>query len=335
MPKQKLLILDGNALVHRAFHALPSTMSTKSGIPTNAIYGFLAIFIKALKDIKPTHIAISFDVSKHTFRNDLYPEYKANRVKQPDELYTQFPYIKEIIKYFNINIFEKEGFEADDVIGTICNKLENNKDLETIILTGDKDTLQLIDNNTKIYTFKIGISDTIIYDRDEVKNRVGIYPEQVIDYKALRGDPSDNIPGVKGIGEKTAVELLNKFNDLNNLYKNIDLGTTEGITPRILNLLKDQKENAFLSYKLSTIDKNIDIDFNLENCKIKDFNLEKIRDIFIELEFKTLLERVLQLTDGNNMPKVKQMATDLNNSLEKNIINYVFLKTEKEIKDFF
>lgn len=326
MSKKRLLILDGNALVHRAFHALPSTMSTKLGLQTNAIYGFVSIFIKALKDIKPTHVAVSFDVSKHTFRNDLYVEYKANRVKQPDELYAQFPYIKEIVKDFNIKIFEKEGFEADDVIGTICNRLEDDKDLETIILTGDKDTLQLVDKNTKIYTFKTGISDVVIYDRDEVKNKMGVYPEQIIDYKALRGDQSDNIPGVKGIGEKTAVDLLNRFNNIQNLYKNIDKSDVKDITPRVLKLLQDQKESAFLSYKLSTIDKNIDINFSLDDCIIKPIDLENLRDLFIKLEFKTLLDRVLQFENKN-------IVENKNVESKKNSLEYIFLRTNTEIDD--
>jgi len=325
--KKKLLILDGNALVHRAFHALPQTMSTKSGLQTNAIYGFVSIFIKALKDIKPTHIAICFDVSKKTFRNDLFNNYKANRVKQPDELYLQFPYIKEIIKAFNIKIFEKEGFEADDIIGTVCDKLKDDKDTEIIVLTGDKDTLQLISNNIKVYTFKTGISDIVIYDRDTVKDRMGIYPEQVIDYKALRGDQSDNIPGVKGIGEKTAVELLNKFGNINNLYKSIESNSiSDEIKPRILGLLKSQKEQAFLSYNLSKIDKNVNIEFNLEECIIKPIDLERLRKIFIDLEFKTLLDRILEL---DIIPKPE------NKNIQGNNTEYIFLKNDGDILKVF
>lgn len=326
MQKGKLLILDGNALVHRAFHALPETMSTNSGLQTNAIYGFVSIFIKALKDIKPTHVAVCFDVSKKTFRNDLYIEYKANRVKQPDELYLQFPYIKEIVKNFNIKIFEKEGYEADDIIGTICNKLRHNKNIDVVILTGDKDTLQLVGDNIKVYTFKMGLSDIIIYDKDTVKNKLGIYPEQVIDFKALRGDQSDNIPGIKGIGEKTAVALLNKFGSINNLYESIDKNIVDNtIKPRVLELLKSQKDIAFLSYQLSVIDQNVDINFNLDDCIIKPINLEKMRELFMFLEFKTLLDRILQL---DIIPKQDNNKNIINS---KENISYIFLKNDDDI----
>lgn len=332
--KQKFLILDGNALIHRAFHALPSTMITKEGIPTNAIYGFVSAFLKVLNDIEPEYVAVCFDVKKETFRNEIYKEYKANRIKQPDELYAQFPHIKEVVECFNIKIFEKEGFEADDVIGTICKKFDNTN-IETIILTGDKDTLQLVDKDTKVYTFKTGISEVLVYDELMVKEKMGVTPNQVIDYKALRGDPSDNIPGVKGIGEKTASDLLNKYNTLENLYKNIENGNVEGITERILNLLKDQKELAFLSYKLSTIERNVDIDFNLEDCKKIDFNIEKLRELFIKLEFRTLLERVLK-TDKSNTHNSEEKNTkeSLKKINQENNKNNIILEKEKDIELF-
>ena len=202
---EKLLIIDSNALIHRAFHALPDTMKNSEGLQTNAIYGVTSILIKILKEIKPSHIVDCFDVKKKTFRNDLYKDYKANRKKQPQELYDQIPYIKKILSAFNIKILEKENYEADDVMGTVVSKI---KGIEKIILTGDKDTFQLIDSETSILTFKKGISDTFTYNIGNIKEITKLNPDQVIDYKALRGDSSDNIPGISGIGEKTAIKLL-------------------------------------------------------------------------------------------------------------------------------
>ena len=326
--KQKLLILDANALVHRAFHALPPTMMAQDGTPTNAIYGFTSVLIKVLKEIKPTHIAVCFDVAKKTFRNDIYPEYKATRVKQADELYVQFPIIKEIVNAFNIKIFEKEGYEADDLIGTISKIIEKNT--EVVVLTGDKDTLQLVDDQIHVLTFKKGLSETLEYDSKVVEELIGVRPDQIIDYKALRGDPSDNIPGVKGIGEKTAVEILKEFNSIENLYKEIENGNSGKITPRILNLLKEQKENTFLSYKLATIKLDVETDFNLDNCKLGDFDLNKIHELFIKLEFKTLLDRVLQLQNKNDNNIVGAHC----NAPTKNKNNYKILKTEQEVLEF-
>lgn len=329
--KQKLLILDANALVHRAFHALPPTMMAKDGTPTNAVYGFTSVLIKVLKDIKPTHIAVCFDVAKKTFRNEIYSEYKATRTKQADELYVQFPIIKEIIGAFNLNIFEKEGYEADDLIGTISKLVEQNTDV--VILTGDKDTLQLVNNQTHVLTFKKGLSETLEYDEKIVEEIMGVRPDQIIDYKALRGDPSDNIPGVKGIGEKTAVEILKEFNSVENLYKNIESGNNGKITPRILNLLKEQKENAFLSYELATIKLDVETSFDLDNCVVRDFDLNKMHDLFIKLEFKTLLDRVLQLQNKNN-DNDSVGINDLNQQNKNGTYKYQHLKTENEISDF-
>src|SRR4030042_4231747 len=245
MSKQKFILIDGNALVHRAFHALPP-LTTKEGELVNAVYGFLTIFFKALKEIKPTYVAVTFDLAKKTFRNEMYAEYKATRVKAPQEPYDQIPKIKELLKLFNVPIYELEGFEADDVIGTICHlKTVNRPDIETMIVTGDLDTLQLIDDNTKVYSLKRGLSDTIIYDEKNVQQRFnGLKPNQMIDYKALKGDPSDNIPGVKGIGEKTAINLLKQFETLDNLYKNID---SKKISESVREKLIDHKEEAYLS----------------------------------------------------------------------------------------
>ncbi len=224
MKKLKYMLVDGNALIHRGFHAILG-LATKKGEPTGAVYGFTMILLRAIADIKPTHIACTFDLQDPTFRHKQYKEYKATRVKAPQELYDQIPRVKEVVKTLNIPIFEKKGFEADDVLGTLSAEIykEHGKDAEIIIATGDLDTLQLVNGNIKVYTLKKGISDTAIYDEKAVRARYGLNPNQMVDYKALRGDPSDNIPGVKGIGEKGAVELIKHFHSIDKLYEKLHI----------------------------------------------------------------------------------------------------------------
>ncbi len=297
--KEKFIIIDGNALLHRAFHALPP-LTTKDGILVNAVYGFVTILIRVMKELKPKYAAVTFDLAKPTFRHKQYEEYKATRIKQPDELYEQIPLIKQIVKAFNLPIYEKEGFEADDVIGTIVKQLKNNNELEVFIVTGDLDTLQLVNDHTKVYTLKRSINDTIIYDEKGVEERYnGLKPEQLIDFKALRGDPSDNIPGVKGIGEKTAIELLLKFNTLENLYQK--LNQAKNIKPRIKELLEKYRDDAFLSKQLATIVTDVPIKFDLKKCEIKGVNRDEIVNIFQKLEFKTLLGKIPELENSLNL----------------------------------
>jgi len=201
--KDKLVLIDGNALVHRAFHALPP-LRTKKGELVNAVYGFASILFRVLKELTPDYLAVAFDLAGPTFRDIEYKEYKAKRVKPPQELYDQIPLIKELIKALALPIYEKEGFEADDLIGTIVSKVpakDRKTKVKTIIVTGDLDTLQLIDENTEVYTPQKGIKDAVIYDQSAVKKRYGIRPKQIADLKGLKGDPSDNILGVPGIGE--------------------------------------------------------------------------------------------------------------------------------------
>ena len=209
--------------MHRAWHALPP-LKTKKGEIVNAIYGFTTTLLKAINDIKPTHIAVCFDVPGKTYRHEAFKEYKAKRVKKEPEFYSQFARLKELLEAFNFRVYEKQGFEADDLIGTIVKdkSVDEVPNIENIILTGDLDTLQLVDDNTRIYTLKRGITDIMIYDEKAVKERYeGLKPDQLIDYEALRGDPSDNIPGVPGIGEKTAIELINQFKTLDKLFQNL------------------------------------------------------------------------------------------------------------------
>lgn len=293
MPRsKKFLIIDGNALVHRAYHALPP-LKTKSGEIVNAVYGFLLVFLKALKEIKPDYVAATFDLAAPTFRHKLSKEYKAKRVKAPDELYQQLPRVKEVLAAFEVPVFEKEGFEADDVIGTLTVKVQ--PPVESVILSGDMDNLQLVNKHTKVYTLRKGIKDTVLYDIDEVKKRYnGLAPEQLRDYRGLRGDPSDNIPGVAGIGEKTAIELLKEFGTLDNLYQEVERETKKAakIKLGVLQKLKANKEQAFLSQKLAQIDCHVPIDFKLGDCEFGSFDSQKAEEALAKLGFNTLVQKL-------------------------------------------
>lgn len=294
---KKLVLIDSNALVHRAFHALPP-LTTRKGELTNAIYGFFSALIKVINELKPDYMAATFDLAAPTFRHIEYDQYKAKRVKAPDELYAQIPRTKEVLRAFGIPILEKEGFEADDIIGTIAKKY-TNKEIDILIVTGDLDTLQLIDDNIRIYTMKKGLSDIMIYSEKEVEERYGLKVSQMIDYKALRGDPSDNIPGVKGIGEKGASNLLKEFGTLENLYKKLDKLTEKQIidspalSKSVVEKLKTNKQMAFFSKRLSTIRLNVPVKIDLKQLDWQNhFNMEKVRGLFMELGFNTLLKRL-------------------------------------------
>ena len=313
MDKKKFLIIDTNALIHRAFHALPP-LTNKKGEVVNAVYGFLLMFLKAIQEFEPNYIAACFDMPGPTFRHKEYKEYKATRVKAPDELYEQIPKIKKFLDVFKISIFEKQGFEADDVIASIAEKTEK-KGINTIILTGDLDILQLVDKDTNVYAMRKGIKDMVLYDESKVLERYGLSPTQVVDLKALMGDSSDNIPGVPGIGIKTASELLQQFGTLDNVYKEVsneenktsfvsalahkskqtslvNLTRSFEIKPRIKKLLLEYRKQAFLSKRLAQIKKDVVVDFDLGNCEYKGYNKKEVLKMFQEYGFKSLAERL-------------------------------------------
>ncbi len=296
MPKktvEKFMLIDGNALIHRGFHAIPF-LTNKAGEPTNAVYGFTMILLRAIKDLKPTHIACTFDLAGPTFRHDKYADYKGTRVKAAQELYDQIPRVKEVVRALNIPIFEKEGYEADDMLGTLARTThENNKTAEVMIVTGDMDTLQLVNGQIKVYTLRKGLTDVAVYDAAAVFDRYGLKPEQMIDYKALRGDPSDNIKGVAGIGEKGAIALIQEFGSLENLYKQIKAGNTgDKIKPRILQLLIDQEESARFSYELSTIVCDAPIETGIPEYVFDRTHLKKALELFTALEFNSLIDKL-------------------------------------------
>ncbi len=290
MNKDRLLIVDSNALLHRAFHALPP-LTTKSGEQTGAIYGFLLAFLKAIKDLSPKYVVACFDTKAPTFRHIEFKEYKAQRPKTPDEIISQLPKTQDILREFNVPVFSKEGFEADDLIATITRKaLEWSKEADIYILSGDLDNTQLVSDNVRVYSLGKGVKDIIVYDKDKVFERFAVWPDQIVDFKALVGDSSDNIPGVAGIGQKTAASLLQGFGNLDNLYEKIE--QDPNIKPRVKEILKKYKEEAFLARKLVKMKNDVDIDFNIEDCYFGQFDKNKIIDILSKFEFHSLVARL-------------------------------------------
>jgi len=289
MKKKKLILFDGHAIIHRAFHAIPNLTSPK-GEPVNGVYGFFMIFLNALKEIKPTHIAVALDVGGKTIRHKEYEEYKAHRKAAPEGLNEQTPKIKEILRAFNVPIYEKKGYEADDIIGTLAKQAARIKDLETIIVTGDLDTLQLVKPNVLVYTMRRGLTDTVIYDEKLVKQRFGFSPENLVDFKGLRGDPSDNIPGVAGIGEKTATDLIKKYKSISNIYKNVN--QDKDLSERYKDLLKKQEKEAKLSKKLAKIICDLPVKLELNKSELHDFDRTKVLKQFQELGFKSLISKI-------------------------------------------
>ncbi|MEI6221415.1 MAG: 5'-3' exonuclease H3TH domain-containing protein [bacterium] len=289
MPEH-VVIVDGNALIHRGFHAIPN-LSTSYGKPTNAVYGFTTIFLKVLQDLHPEYVIVTFDTKEPTFRHKEFPAYKAQRPKTDALLLAQFEDTHRLVKAFNIPVLFKPGYEADDLIGTIAKKLDReNPDLAVFIVTGDLDTLQLVNDHTKIYTSKRGLTETVIYDVASVYARFGFGPEHIIDYKALRGDPSDNIPGVPGIGEKTAMQLVKEFGSLESIYENLQVLE---VSKRIRQILEDNHQNALLSKRLVTINCDVPIDFDLQACKYSEqFDRQQVIELFRELEFTSLIRKI-------------------------------------------
>jgi len=281
----RLILIDGNSLLYRAFFAM-RYLSTSSGEPTNAVYGLTTMLLKVLDD-KPDFIAVAFDTPKPTFRHVEYAEYKAHRKPTPDDLIRQAPVARDLIRAFAIPVVEVEGYEADDIIGAIATKA-SARGLDTTIVTGDLDALQLVDDRVSVLTTQKGVSDTITYDQAAVESRFGIRPDQMPDYKGLKGDSSDNIPGVPGIGEKTAVELLNRFGSVENVLEHIE-ELPEG---RVRTALENNRELAVLSKRLGTIVTDIPAELDIDQYRMRQPDYSVLRDLFVRLEFKTMLKRL-------------------------------------------
>ena len=294
--KKRLVLLDAHAILHRAYHALPDFASPK-GEPTGALYGVVAMLLKIIDDLHPDYIVACFDLPEPTYRHDAFEGYKAGRVKTDDALVAQINRSRDIFAAFGIPIFEHPGFEADDMLGTIVHETKKMKDLEVVIASGDMDTMQLVDGTrVRVYTLRKGIKDTVIYDETAVKDRYGFGPALVPDYKGLRGDPSDNIPGIVGIGEKTATELITRFGTIEKLYKtlkkNESLFVEAGIKARMIELLKSNEEEALFSKMLATIRIDAPIAFVLPPHWMSAVNQEHVLSLFAELGFRTLTQRV-------------------------------------------
>ena len=287
--KDLLLLFDGNALVHRAFHALPPLTVSKTGEMVNAVYGFANTLLKVLAEFKPTYWAVAFDRPVPTFRHEMFEEYKAQRPKAPEELKSQIKRVHQLVDAFHIPIFEIDGFEADDVLGTL-GKQASEQGSETIIVTGDNDVLQLVLPEIKALMPRRTLSDTVLYDEEAVKQKYGIRPEQITDFKALVGDVSDNIPGVPGIGEKTATKLIRQFGSLEGIYDNIG-----NVMPSKLRaMLREYQSQAFQSKELVTIVKDVPVNLNLEACRVSTYDRSEVVELFRELEFINLLPRLPQ-----------------------------------------
>ncbi|MCH5184909.1 MAG: DNA polymerase I [Oscillospiraceae bacterium] len=286
---KKLLILDSNSIINRAFYGI-RMLTTREGLSTNAVYGFMNILLKLISELEPDYICAAFDVKHPTFRHEMYADYKAQRKPAPKELIEQFEPAKEILRGMNIKILEKPGFEADDIIGTVS-RICNENDVECFIATGDKDDLQLAGGGTKIIltVTKSGNNETVIYDDEGVKERYGVTPTEFIDVKALMGDQSDNIPGVAGIGEKTAVSLISKYGSIEYIYDNIDSLDIKGA---VLRKLTEGRESAFLSKKLSIIDRRVPIEFAVTECEYTSEYKPELYETLERLELKSIIKRL-------------------------------------------
>ncbi|HJN84739.1 MAG TPA: DNA polymerase I [Patescibacteria group bacterium] len=306
--KNKLYVIDGNSLLHRAWHAIPP-LTTKDGTVVNAVYGFSMAIDKIIAEMKPTHLVVCWDVIGGTFRDDVFKDYKAGRAEKAQELYDQIPIIDDILDAHGIPHFGIKGFEADDLLGTIAEHERQNPETETIIITGDLDALQLVDELTKVMVFVKGFSVTKVYDIAAVKERYGFGPEHIVDYKSLKGDSSDNIPGVKGIGDKGGTDLIQQFGTLEQIYAALDAGKLEDkVKPGTIKKLEADKDNALMSHELATIIRDVPMDFSMDDAAVEVPDWHGVKNIYRDLEFAGLIRRLEQrgiVTDAVEEPKKK------------------------------
>ncbi len=307
--KKRLVLLDAHAIIHRAYHALPEFLSSK-GEPTGALYGLSSMLMKIIAELKPDYIVACYDLPGKTFRHESYDAYKAGRAKADEALITQLKNSRQIFECFGVPVYDAAGFEADDVLGTIAEKYKNDRSIDIIIASGDMDTMQLVDDKkVQVYTLKKGINDTILYDEEKVVERFGFKPKFLPDYKGLRGDPSDNIIGIKGVGEKTAEILITNFGTIEEIYRqlkkdeknNYEAFKKSGISPRMIELLKNNEDEALFSKTLATIRTDAPIDFKLpEKTFWESVNLEKIEKTFAQFEFRSLVSRLKAFISNGN-----------------------------------
>lgn len=333
----KFVLVDGNSIMNRAFYGIMGSkmLTTKDGKYTNAVYGFLAIMFKLLDDVKPTYMAVAFDLKAPTARHKMYEGYKANRKGMPDELAEQMPIIKEILRAMNIDIVEKEGYEGDDVLGTLSRYGEKNK-LEVVILSGDRDTFQLATDKVtiRIPHTKAGKTETDEYNKEKIIEKYGIEPKQLIDVKGLQGDTADNIPGVPGVGEKTALKLIQEYGSIENLYKKVEEGKDD-LKGKQREKIVANKDLAYLSKTLGTINLEVPIEDNLEDFKVEEWDKKKVYEIFKELNFNRYIDR-FSLRDEEEKKKEEEKPKEIFKRIEKSkeeIIN--FIKEQKEMIFYF
>jgi len=307
---KKFIIIDGQGLLYRTFYALPR-LTTSYGQIINAVYGFTIILLKLIEEEKPDYIVVAFDTSKPTFRHKEFEDYKIHRKRMPDELVTQIPLVEEIIRNYNISICSKEGYEADDIIGTMVKKAEK-RNYSTLIVTGDKDIFQLISPFTKVITTIKGITEVKVYDEESIRDKYGVKPDKIVDIIALKGDSSDNIPGVPGIGEKTAINLIKKYGNINNLFDDIDKISKKSLREQLIKY----KEQVLMSKKLATIITDVPIDYNFDDFRIKSPNYGELWKIFNKLEFKNLVKKVSPQTNQANK-KIKYNLVETKEKLDE------------------
>ena len=319
-----LVLLDAHAIIHRAYHALPEFLSSK-GEPTGALYGLSSMLMKIITDLKPDYIVACYDLPQKTFRHEAYEGYKAGRAKTEDALILQLKNSRQIFEAFDIPIYDAPGFEADDVLGTIVQELKKDKNINIIIASGDMDTMQLVDREkVKVYTLKKGINDTILYNEDKVIDRFGFRPNLLPDYKGLRGDPSDNIIGIKGIGEKTATNLIVNFGTIEEIYKKIKKDESvfikNGISSRVLELIKNNEEEALFSKTLAKIRTDAPIKFSLpKNTFWENADLKKVENVFSLFEFRSLFARLKSFFGNSQKVNPAEFARVLGSPAQNSI----------------
>src|SRR3989339_943503 len=285
-----LLLIDGNAIMHRAYHALPP-FKAADGTPTNVVYGYLSMLNKVIVDFKPDYLISCFDTPKPTFRNKLYKDYQIQRPKIENDFIVQIPLVKQALDAAGVERIEKDGFEADDLIGTITKIFEKNN-FRVVILTGDKDIFQLITDNVFVAAPQLGLANVKIFDQSEVEKKLDVSPNQIIEYKALVGDPSDNYPGASGIGPKTASKLIHQFGTVEQIYKDIDKVESE----KVKEILTKEKDSVYLSKKLATIMTDVEIDLNIDKLKFKGFN-KKLIEFLTQYQMNTMIKRIFSIKE--------------------------------------
>ena len=316
--EKTIMLIDGNSLMYRAFYAMSPVLNDK-GIYTNAVYGFINMLLKATEDYTPSHIAVAFDMHGKTFRNDLYDDYKANRSETPQELRPQFDLIKDVLASMEIQIIELPKYEADDILGTMS-KMAKKEGYKTLIVTGDRDILQLINEDVNVYMTVKGISQVQIFDTAKVNEKYTLLPGQIIDMKGLMGDSSDNIPGVKGVGEKTAIKLLSEYQSLEGVYDNIDK-----IKGKLKEKLENDKDMAFVSKELATIKMDLELDIDLDNCIMKSLEETNVLSKLEEFKFGSIIKKIRKSTgtDGNSTSKVNEIVNITDESMLDDFVSNV------------